>query len=199
MDEKQKQYILEHHKKLPLKQIAKNLNLKEKNIAKYLDKIKFKLAKQTQSYSGQAALDGIQPIKTFLILSTIAVLGFVIYSNSFSSAFLYDDLRRIVNNYRIQDITNLNLIWIGSTKARFIPFYTFAINYHFHQLNVFGYHLINLLTHLGCSMLVYLFVRLIFRTPKMAYSSLKNAEQLIALSAAILLPVSLLIFFEGHP
>lgn len=101
-----------------------------------------------------------------LVPALIFSLGILIYSNTFYSPFHFDDLLNIVNNPAIKNILNLQAIW-NFYPTRFIVFLTLALNYHFHQLNVLGYHIFNLAIHIGSAILVWWLVRLIFTTPVM--------------------------------
>ncbi|HLF17786.1 MAG TPA: tetratricopeptide repeat protein [Candidatus Omnitrophota bacterium] len=102
-------------------------------------------------------------------LVTIILLGFLIYSNSLRGEFQFDDWHYIVNNPTIKDVGNFQLFDRLSTslRVRYVAFLTFALNHHFHQLDTFGYHLVNLLIHLINGMLVYWLALLALNTPKM--------------------------------
>ena len=86
----------------------------------------------------------------------IIVLGIICYSNTFDSEFYFDDNNSIVKNVSIRDLGNLRAIWKFS-PIRFITYLSFAVNYHFGELNVFGYHLVNILIHIVTAFFVYLF------------------------------------------
>ncbi len=74
----------------------------------------------------------------------IVIIGAVIYSNSFDCSFHFDDYRNITENIAIRDVTNLQEIWKYGYHPRFVGNFSFALNYHFGQYDVFGYHLVNL-------------------------------------------------------
>jgi tetratricopeptide (TPR) repeat protein len=42
---------------------------------------------------------------------------------------------------------------------------SFALNYYFHQYNVMGYHLVNILIHITAGILIYLFTKITLNTP----------------------------------
>jgi len=87
----------------------------------------------------------------------------------------------------IRDITNLKAIWNAyGMPARFVVFYTFALNYHFHQYDVFGYHLVNTIIHLATSLLVGWFLTLTLSTPQMKASTLVRHKHTLAFFAALL-------------
>jgi tetratricopeptide (TPR) repeat protein len=93
------------------------------------------------------------------ILLGLALLTVVIYSNTFAASFSFDDLPNIVDNARIKHLSNM----LDFSGSRYVGFFTFTLNYHFGQLHLFGYHLVNLLIHLTNGVLVYFLVRLLIR------------------------------------
>ncbi len=121
----------------------------------------------------------------------IGILGIIIYSNSFDCSFHYDDNHNIIMNKAIRDIHDLNAIWNYGNLKRFVGFYTFALNYHFNQDDVFGYHLVNLLIHIGSSFFVWWLVLLIFPTPVMKKVPISRYKKFIALTCSLL--------FLSHP
>jgi len=126
----------------------------------------------------------------FFILCLLATL---IYSNTFSSSFHFDDNTRIVDNPEIKHLSN----FLDFSGNRYVGYLSFALNYHFGGLNVFGYHLVNLLIHITNGFLVYLLVLFLFKTPPMqtfpsaqsSPSSLLGNPTWIAFGAALLFVV----------
>ncbi len=100
-----------------------------------------------------------QPLVILLLISFLASL---IYFNTLSSSFQLDDERNIVKNQQIKSLSN----FLNFSGSRYVGFLTFALNYHFGNLNVFGYHLANLLIHITNGFLVYTLVLLLLRTPR---------------------------------
>jgi tetratricopeptide (TPR) repeat protein len=103
--------------------------------------------------------------RAFLILSiaVIALACLVIYSNSFNSSFHFDDYDNIANVVAIRSLANIGQIL--SLTQRPLVDYTFAVNYFFNKYNVFGYHLFNLLVHILCGILVFIFIKLTLNLP----------------------------------
>lgn len=95
-----------------------------------------------------------------LLAVLIAGLTLVAYSNSFQVPFVFDDVRSIVENPRIRDLNNYTEPRM-LTRPRPLVELTFALNYHWHGLNLEGYHLVNLLIHICNGWLVYLLTLLI--------------------------------------
>lgn len=107
------------------------------------------------------------------IFSLIILLTYLVYSNSFQGSFQYDDIHAIVKNPYIRDLSNIPQIFLyphmGSgifqetNSYRPLLMATFALNYFFGGLNVFGYHLFNLIIHIFSAILVYLITLFILR------------------------------------
>jgi protein O-mannosyl-transferase len=123
-------------------------------------------------------------------LLLIGILGLIIYSNTFNSSFHLDDFRNITENRAIRDIHDVREIW-DFLNRRFIGYYTFAMNYHFHRLDVHGYHAVNLLIHIGASMFAFWLALLILSTPAMQKEEISTHKRLVALGCGLI--------FVSHP
>ena len=123
-------------------------------------------------------------------LSIICLLGLIVYSNTFQCSFHFDDLKFIVNNPAIRDIHHLKNIW-DFLPCRFILYLSFALNYHCHQLDVTGYHVVNLAVHVITSCLVVWFVMLTLSTPLMKTEGINAHARLLSLLAGLV--------FVSHP
>jgi hypothetical protein len=131
----------------------------------------------------------------------ILLICLIAYSNTFEVPFHFDDRPVIVENPIIK---NLNYFSSPSTAKnlkghfnystfirRYIGYLTFALNYRLHGLDVYGYHVLNLLIHILNSLLLYVFVILTFRTPYFSGSPLKDSSRYIAVFSALI--------FAAHP
>jgi protein O-mannosyl-transferase len=123
-------------------------------------------------------------------LGIIILLGIIIYSNSFSCSFHFDDNPNIVENPAIQNLNHVS-VWWNFVPSRPIGSLTFALNYHFNKLNVGYYHFVNLLIHLINACLVGWFTLLIFSSPSIKGYRINEHKKYIALFAALL--------FVSHP
>ena len=140
--------------------------------------------------------------RTLPAVLLILLAGCIVYSNSFQVPFVLDDKQSIVAN---ADIRNLNNLPLGST--RFVGYLTFALNYHFGGLDVTGYHVVNLLIHLACALLVYALLRLTFQTPYFSASFDVHqgarpgdaASQSQPLRASSFIPLMAALLFVVHP
>ncbi len=89
------------------------------------------------------------------------LVGFLIYANTLNGEFQFDDFGYIVYNKAIHNINDIPAIWNAlSHPSRFVAFFTFALNYHYHGLNVFGYHLVNVIIHCANGLLIFYFLQL---------------------------------------
>jgi tetratricopeptide (TPR) repeat protein len=100
----------------------------------------------------------------------LAVLVFLIYSNTLGTPFVFDDVVNIQNNTHIR-LTRLTLGGIAEagfesgSKHRPVPYITFALNYYFHEYDLGGYHVVNMLIHIITGILLYFFVRATLNLP----------------------------------
>jgi hypothetical protein len=123
-------------------------------------------------------------------LAIIILLGTIIYSNSFNCPFQFDDILKIVNNPNIRNLSDVSACWKGNS-SRPIAMLTFALNYHFNQLDVWYYHLMNLFIHLINTCLVWWLTLLIFSSPNLKNQSIIKHKKAIAFVTALL--------FVTHP
>ena len=94
-------------------------------------------------------------------LLLVCLLG---YANSLSGSFHYDDFHSIVDNPHIRTLRNAPAFFIDPLmfsgdpdKKMYRPLVllSYAGNYALGGYEVRGYHLVNILLHLGCSLLVW--------------------------------------------
>lgn len=130
--------------------------------------------------------------KRIKILSPVIIIivGLIIYSNSFNSTFHFDDIGDIVESSAIRNINDFRSLW-DFCPRRVVGYYTIALNYHFHQLNVFGYHVVNVMIHLINALLVWWLVQLTLFTPALENKPIAASKYSLALMAALL--------FVSHP
>ncbi|GAB4294382.1 MAG: tetratricopeptide repeat protein [Myxococcota bacterium] len=107
------------------------------------------------------------------------------YITTLNYPFVYDDKDGIVNNVFIQDITNLEYIFMHN-GMRPVLFFTYAINYAFSDTAVWSYRLVNILIHIFATILI--FVTL---SKLLAHKTDRERARTIAIIAAL--------FFALHP
>ena len=106
-----------------------------------------------------------------LLLALLIVAGFLIYSNTLRSPFVFDDTETIVKN-RFVRATELSAgsftdaAFGGHARNRPIPMVSFALNYHFGQYNVVGYHFVNIAIHIINGVLLFIFLKITLQVSK---------------------------------
>jgi hypothetical protein len=94
----------------------------------------------------------------------IILVSLFVYSNSFEGAFLYDDIHSIVLNPHLKNQENwLKYFWVpemgsGLVKQtsgyRPLLLFSYALNFWVGGGDAFGYHLVNLMIHIGCALFI---------------------------------------------
>jgi tetratricopeptide (TPR) repeat protein len=130
------------------------------------------------------------PLINALGVVLLILVGVVIYSNSFNCTFHFDDYPNIVDNNNIPAWNDF-AAWWSFNKSRLIPYYSFALNIHFNQYDVWGYHLVNLIIHLINACLVWWLTRLIFSAPAIKNLAIAKYKDELAFITAL--------FFVTHP
>lgn len=110
-------------------------------------------------------------LKIFILIVLLAV---AVFYNSFNNSFHFDDSHYIVENPYIRDLRNIPSFFLSSRYSSFDRVFTghyrpllvtsYGINYAINRLNPVGYHLVNLLFHLGSAFLVFLIVEEMLNT-----------------------------------
>jgi len=91
----------------------------------------------------------------------VICVGAIAYSNSLGGPFIFDDMTAIERNPQICSLNPFKYPSPGPTAiaGRPVVIFSFAANYAIGRLRVEGYHLTNLLIHLGAALLLYGIVR----------------------------------------
>jgi len=130
------------------------------------------------------------PESNILKVVTFLLLGTIIYSNTFHASFHFDDGYNIVNNSAIRHLWNLKDMWIFF-PTRFLTYLSLAVNYHLHRLSLPGYHIFNLVVHLGAAISVSWFVLLLFSTQAIRNAAIARHANLISFLSGLI--------FVSHP
>ena len=119
----------------------------------------------------------------------IVVAGLLVYANSLSSPFLFDDLNSIVGNSQIRRLWPLS---IPLSPPRDTPVagrplvnLSFAINYAVGGLDPWGYHVANVIIHVMAALVLFGLVRRTLELPK-PRARVEGASSNIALACALL-------------
>jgi len=110
-------------------------------------------------------------------LLSLLALGLIAYENSFFASFYLDDLRHILQNEAIVDLSNLGAIFAYG-KESFLPFLTLAINYEIGGLNPLTYHIFNFFIHYTAAIFLYFLCVETWNTPAVQDVSPRFSKQL---------------------
>jgi protein O-mannosyl-transferase len=124
-----------------------------------------------------------------LLIAVIIIAGILVYSDSFDCSFHFDDSNIFTSAVTRDSATVKD--WMNLFPARPVGMMTFALNYHFHKLNVWGYHFVNLAIHIANASLVFWLTLLTFSTPVMKEQAISRHKVLIAFFTGML--------FVSHP
>ena len=99
----------------------------------------------------------------WIVAFAVVGVAVVAYLPSFNAWFFLDDFRTILENPALHSVFDPAAVWQFS-QYRFIASLSLAANYTLHGEQVFGYHLVNFLSHLVAGASLWLLVRAINRT-----------------------------------
>ena len=122
--------------------------------------------------------------------SVLVLIGLLIYGQTFSFGFVFDDSAFIVNNLYIKDFSRIPLIWHFFPMTRLMGMYSFALNYYFNQIHPQGYHIFNFIVHLAATGLVWALAGLLFKTIKWFPAQDRLSKEL---------PFMIAVLFLVHP
>ncbi|MDD5691266.1 MAG: tetratricopeptide repeat protein [Candidatus Omnitrophica bacterium] len=100
-----------------------------------------------------------------LVFLLICAASFLAYFNSLTNPFIWDDNALVAGNKLIRSWQNSGLTFVnhlypeansGSNFYRPLQSISYIFDYHFWQLDPFGYHLTNIILQIGVSFLVFL-------------------------------------------
>ncbi len=109
-----------------------------------------------------------------LLLSLLAIVVILIYADTLTTPFIFDDISNIRENphIRVPSLSLKNLIRAGfqsPESSRPIANIGFALNYYFSGFNLVGFHLVNILIHLAGGFFLYFFAKATLKTPGLRF------------------------------
>jgi hypothetical protein len=97
----------------------------------------------------------------------IVLVALLAYANSFSTAFVLDDMGNVENSYSIRSFMPTRTSLFGPPWRTFtgrpIVFWSFALNYRLNGLDVEGYHAFNVAVHILAALALWGVLRRTFR------------------------------------
>jgi tetratricopeptide (TPR) repeat protein len=121
----------------------------------------------------------------WLAVFLIGLTACIIYSNTWHAPFVFDDQHTVQENFQIRNLHHFYTFGIIHTP-RPVGLYTFALNYHFGRLHVWGYHIVNTAIHIINGILVFFLSLKIFQ--KLTQSDQKTLY-FMALAASLVFTV----------
>ena len=105
-----------------------------------------------------------------LCLLSLVLVVVVIYAHTLDGPFVFDDRPNIVSNLhiRMSEFSFKNLAdaaFKSPANQRPLSNISFALNYYLHGYNRTGFHLVNILIHIGSGIFLYIFVKTTLGTP----------------------------------
>jgi tetratricopeptide (TPR) repeat protein len=127
-----------------------------------------------------------------LFILIIFITGVIAYSNSFDCSFHFDDSNVFHNIHSSVTADSAKIgDWLRFIPTRPIGMLTFAINYNIHKLDLWGYHLVNLIIHLANAFLVWWLTWLMLSTQVMKDTMISRRKTVVAFLTGVL--------FVTHP
>jgi len=119
-------------------------------------------------------------------------MGLLAFYGTLHSPFHYDDLHAIVENPHIKDLGKFQeKVGLQNVFNRSVLLLSFSINQHFGKLEVFGYHLINILIHILTSILWFFLVKKLLRIEPIEKRFLKGNLPLLCSAIHLLNPLNI--------
>jgi tetratricopeptide (TPR) repeat protein len=99
----------------------------------------------------------------WLVLATLTLAVLGVYTNALHGAFFFDDIPSIVESPNLRSLwplsESMNAPGGSGASGRPLVALSLALNYALGELNVFGYHLFNVVVHLLCTLALFGVVR----------------------------------------
>ncbi|MFH0729733.1 MAG: tetratricopeptide repeat protein [Pseudomonadota bacterium] len=121
----------------------------------------------------------------------MALVVVMTYGHTLDVPFYMDDYPSIVNNPAIVDWRQIDAIW-RFAPLRVVGYMSLALNYHWHQFQVHGYHVVNIVIHFLAGAAVFGFAGALMRTPALA-------EDKPGAIARVWFPIFSALIFLSHP
>lgn len=134
-----------------------------------------------------------QPLIKKYALVLIAIIGLLAYANTFNNSFQFDDGYHLIESNKIKNFDNvMKISFWKAINDRPFSFFTLAVNYKIHKLDLPGYHITNLLFHVLAGFIVFLLALEILSLPKFRKNkTVQDYKILIALFSSLI--------FIAHP
>ncbi len=127
------------------------------------------------------------------VAAALLVLLLLSYGNSFQASWHYDDSSNIVHNSKVhmgqwswaQLRQSLSAGMAFQVISRPLAYMSFALNYRAGGLDVFGYHVVNLVIHWIAALFLFLFVRQTLKLPLLEGRYACQATMIAAIASSL--------------
>jgi protein O-mannosyl-transferase len=130
--------------------------------------------------------------RSFALLSSALILisVIIVYFNSIGNSFQFDDVHHIHQSVHIKDFNSFkNLSFWFDFYNRAPAVFTLALNYNYGGLDVFGYHIVNMMIHGAASLLLFIFLGMILNSGTIKQNYVLKNKQYIRLFASLIFAV----------
>lgn len=160
-------------------EIAKDLNLKEKDVRQAVKTLGLETPKDRGELKAQLAiaLGDHSPRWTLAFAILALVLTFLCFGGSIHNPMVFDDHHSILDNNYIHEMGNVGEFFVNPNMFsneperrmyRPIVLLTYALNYAANKYNPTNWHIVNLLFHALNGFLIFLIFDMIFRSHRSA-------------------------------
>ena len=125
-------------------------------------------------------------------LTLICFCGVILFFSTVHSPFLYDDAHAIEDNPYIKNLSQFQqMVGVQNIFNRPILLLTFSVNNALGQLDVFGYHLINIMLHLCVGIVLYFLTMELVTIEKLSLSKIFQRLPLVVSLIHIFNPINI--------
>lgn len=174
MDQDQKKYILDNIGRKSIDKLARELNIRERKIRKFIEKNRSR--KEPAPIEPKKECPSLNK-KTVLALVIIAFIGLTVYFNSLDGGFIWDDVYLVRDNTYIKsweyapDIFFKDIAAGAKTQSNFyrpLQILSYMVDYSIWGLNVKGYHLTNMILHILTAFCVFALINTLFKDRRLS-------------------------------
>jgi len=164
-----RRYILAHRDAKSVTVLARDLNLKERTVRRFLEQER---REKKATPSGPAAPVPVDRKKVLLAVLLIIGVGAAVYANALQGEFLWDDGNLVEENRYIRSWSHVPEIFtsdIGAGGDNNYHFYrplqtlTYLLDYIFTKTDPAGYHLGNIIWHILVALALFWLVQILFQ------------------------------------
>ncbi len=230
VSKRQIEFIKSNYQILSNKELAQVLGVDKKTVRKELKRLNLMRTKEEErtirekkrtKETREELMTKPTPVfirkKHLIAILLIALVGFLVYANSFQNEFVWDDESLVEKNIYVKNLRyfsklfTTHLFQAAKKEGNFyrpIQSLTYVLDYSIWKLNPFGYHLTNTILHILVAILIYFFLRGLVTNEKIPTSQppdskgklvTRHSSLVTKLSCFLTVPFLTALFFVVHP